>query len=313
MTFLDLVNKVIATTGTGHVLQTLAGLSSDSDEALVLSFVQDAQMDLSREVPNAPLQYNGSMSTVEVVDITDCDVTKGSSTVTVSAPTISADWVGRLFNLTRDSQVYRIKSVDIAGLTITLMDFAGAEANYRNTTGTELVAKVAQDRYLLPANLKRPIGLNDFFGEGRIKYMRTEEYDQIKFDQNDGSFLTGGPRRFTIYSTIIEEGDPRFYLEFDPAPDEVRHYPFRYEGLVSKMEIDSDVSGYQDEYEVALIMRARYYTYRYIKMDMNQAQMELMEYQRLVGQQVKSDLGGHGAVFFTPYTARSHYERAYDG
>jgi len=311
MTYLELVNRVVSTTGVGRVVDTLDGVQDDSDMALIKGFVRDAQLDVSRAVPNAPLQYHGTISTVEETSVEGVAVTEGNATVATTTATDSS-WIGRIFHVTRDSEVYRVRTVP-TGFTFTLGDLAGNEITYRGETASGLVGKIAQDRYLLPTGFKRPITLTDFFGAGKVQYKSPEDYDLIKFDRNGGTYNTGVPIRFTIYSKKMEEGDPRYYVEFDPVPDKVRRYPFRYEGVVTQMEVDSDHSGYLAEYEMALLFRARYYVYRYIKMDMNQAQFELAEFERVVGQQQKRDISGNGAVYLNPYTAREHYETAYDG
>jgi len=337
MNFLAIVNNIISTTGAGKKIATVENLDPDSDEQLIVDFVRDAQKDLSRDVPQAPLFFNGSITTINEEKISDSfpdedadtigdsslQLTNGSNDVTGTATanlTTNTDWPGRLFHVTGDSQWYRVHSVASASPgTVTLADMAGNKAVYRGTTDTSATdgegkqAFIGQDRYLLPVNFKRPISLNDFFGMGSLEYLRTEEYDSRVFDVARGTRIFDKPQVFHIFSVQIEDGEPRYVLEFDPIPDDVYHYHFRYEGSPSIMQLDVDVSGYPPEYEQALLFRGRYYVYRYIKKTIDDAQFELAEYNKIVSAEQKSDVAQNAAVLFQPQTNRAFYSRAYDG
>jgi hypothetical protein len=340
--FLEIVNNIISTTGVGKKITTVENLNPDSDEELIVGFTRDAQTDLSRDVPQAPLFFNGNISTIDDEDISDSfpdedgdtvgdssmQLTTATATVTGTATallTVNANWPGRLFHVVGDSQWYRMLSVTAASPgTITLAGMDGKQINYRGATdsvagGQQTVdgegkqAKIGQDRYLLPKNFKRPISVNDFFGQGRLEYLRTEDYDVRIFDAANGSRTFAKPEVFTIFSTVLDDGSPRYYIEFDPIPDDIYHYHFRYEGSPSLMETDDDVPGYPPEYEAALIFRGRYYVYRYIKKQLDDAQFELGEYTKIVNDQRKTDVANNSHVQLQPQTARAHFARAYDG
>lgn len=311
MTLLEIVNRVISTTNCGVTISTVAGLDPDSDEWKVYSFVRDAQLDVSRDVPNAPLFFHGSISTVDDISVDDMTVTNGATSMTVTGA--ASTWIGRILYITGDEQMYRV--INVSGTTVYFGDINGNALAYQGTTKTATAqVRIAQDRYLLPTNFKRPITFNDFFTGSRLSFERPEDFDNIKFDVNGGGFYVGTPERYTIYSTDTSTtpGVVRYYIEFDPIPDDVRHYPFRYEGSPTLMEADGDISGYTPEYEQAIIFRTRYYIYRFIKMNMDQANIELAEYRKATTDQQKSDVAGNAVVYVKPMTYRDHFSGAYD-
>lgn len=336
MNFLEIVNNVIHTTGVGKKLTTVENLTPDSDEDMIVRLVRESQNDMSRDLPQAPLFFNGNISTIDDEDVADSfasgtssiQLTNGSNEITGTTTdvlTVDANWTGRLLHISGDSQWYRVHSVraaegspssdDEAGAII-LSDMAGSKVNYRGTTdapddGSGKTVTISQDRYLLPKNFKRPISLNDFFGMGTLRYLPTEDYDQRVFTQNKGTRFTQKPEVFTIFSVALQDGKPRYWVEFDPIPDDVYHYHFRYEGSPSLMEVDVDVPGYPPEYEAALLFRARYYVYRYIKKTNDDAQIELAEYTKAIAAEQKSDVAQNARVQFQPMTSRDYWRQAY--
>ena len=315
MNLLDMVNKVMTTTGLGAAVDTVENLDPNSDAHTVSSFIRDAQLDLSRKIPNASLSFYGNLSTVASTDtsLSGAGAVNGLNYLTVA--TANPTWAGRMVHVEGDSLLYRILSIDGApSYKIYLADLAGNPVDYRGDTAASGTVTVMQDRYLLPVNFKRPISTQDFFGSDVMAHLSPEEFDVQKFRVDGAPFLEGRPTRFTIFGSSRVSGDesPRYYVEFDPIPDDVYHYPFRYEGSPVTMKRDGDISGYTVEYEMAIVTRARYYVYRYRLMNLESAAVEDRDWKDIVGDQRKNPVSSKGVAYMQPYSSRAHYSRAYD-
>jgi len=310
MTFLEIVNKVLSTTGLSKRLDSVIGLDADSVEAEVVGFVQDAQLDTSRKIPNIPHYYFGTVTTVD--DTTATASASSGNTLTLTAAGQAA-WVGRILKVDGDNMIYRI--LNIAGTTLYLGDFAGNAIDYRNTAiSSNKTVRIAQNRYLLPKNFKRPISTMDFFNDDQLAYLGPEEFDYQRLKVDSRFWQLGKPKRYTIFTTNLDQttGSQRFYAEFDPIPDDIYHYPFRFEGTPTRMEADSDVSGLMDDYESAIVARSRYYVYKFLKRDMEMATVEMSEWNDIFKDQQKNPVGSADKFQMQPVTHRAHWSEAYD-
>ncbi len=325
MTLRELVNKAITTTGVAHAIDTVNNHDPDTDIAKIIGFARDSQLDVSRAIPNAPLWFDGAITSVARINMQDhlatttegdIQVTNGSSTVDSAdagnALTPLAAWVGRLIHIVEDAETYRVFSVDLGNETVTLADMAGNEINYLGTTRTGVTAYIAQDRYILPENFKLPNTFHQFWGPGVMEWLSPQEFDRFRFEAAGLIFKVEDPSHFSIKSVQITAGQARYMVEFYPIPLNIRTFPFRYEGSPTLMEADNDVSGYPAEYEAAILFRLRYYIYRFIMKSTEDAGIELQEYRLIVDDQRKNPVAAVEVARIVPETSRDHWNAAFE-
>jgi hypothetical protein len=339
-----MLNSVIRDTGVALPVDTVSGLDPGSQQGLALKYLQYAQRDTSRKTPQASLRFTGSITTIAKVNLHEqfSPTTQNGLTVVNGSPQVAgcsdhnllvqSSWLGRLFHVDTDTQVYRVGSVDPGNFFFKLADFGGVEVNYNgidrstdtsddpvditdayDADNTYATAFLYVDRYLLPENFKAPIGAWQNLLDPRIlKYLPDEKFDRMIRDEA-GSVVTSAdsPTHYTIRTATTVDSAVRYYVEFWPIPDEERLYPFRYEGSPSIMKSDGDSSGYDHNYEDAILAKARHYIYRLLKNEPEQAAEEFRLWAEIVGDQQKNPLA-RTSVQMAPETFREHWEGAYD-
>ena len=345
---IDIVKQVANETGAEIPPETVEGVDPASRIGLVIRAVQQAARDTARKFPVADLRFRGSLTTVAKVNLHEAFgdfggdgvddnalcVVNGSSKVSGASDhdlEVDASWKGMLFHVAGDNQVYRVLSVDLVEKSFLLADLAGVETNYNGTTkstdsagaavditdayvatNSYATAQLAQNRYLLPANFKAPIGSFENLVDPKVMRYRSDEmFDNYVRNERGSVFLLGSPDTYTIRTAEMVSGRPRLYVEFYPYPSEIRNYPFRYEGYAQKMTKDDDSSGFTEEMEDALLARAKYHVFKNVTKKPEMAAIEDALWREIVGDEQRNPIHQESAQFQAS-SYSEHFENAYD-
>lgn len=346
MNFLDVVNLVLRDTGVHPGVNTLAGVDPDTDVGRVIDAVRSAGRDISRKIPQSALKRTGSINTVAKITLSalfadmDGDGAADNALTVVGSKVggasdnqlpVQESWIGRLFWLSNYRHAYRVRAVDLAAKTFTLADPSGAEVAWVEDTpslkddGTALafadawgvdytypIGYIAQDRYMLPSGFKLPDQLSSFWGPGSIALVSASEFDQMRFGGGN-PMLCGTPEISCIREVVAVDGKLRYYVEVYPIPERVLMLPFRYEASMVTLEKDTDPLLLGEELLQALLSRARWYVYRFVKKSLEDAQMEEGTWRDVLTDTKRNPVSAVEQPQFAPQTNRDFWESAYDG